>query len=131
MDFAIIENGVVVNVVVWDGDTENWTPPENQTAERIEEGVEACIGYKFEGGTFIAPPTPPISKEEILANNTSTRTYLLNLALSEISPLQYAVDLDMATTQEKDLLLLWKKYSVAVNRVDLNKESPDWPIAPV
>lgn len=31
-DYLIIEQNVVVNVVVWDGDTSKWTPPQGSIA---------------------------------------------------------------------------------------------------
>lgn len=48
-----------------------------------------------------------------------------------MSPLQDAVDLDIATTEEKELLLAWKKYRVLLNRIAV-KEAPDidWPNTP-
>lgn len=49
-----------------------------------------------------------------------------------IAPLQNAVELDMATADENELLLAWKKYRVLLNRVDITK-APDilWPDKPV
>ncbi|WP_340608936.1 tail fiber assembly protein, partial [Xenorhabdus bharatensis] len=46
-------------------------------------------------------------------------------------PLQDAVDLDMATKEEKAALLKWKKYRVLLNRVDCST-APDivWPEQP-
>jgi hypothetical protein len=48
-----------------------------------------------------------------------------------ITPLQDAVDLDIATEQEQQKLAAWKKYRVLLNRVDTSK-APDieWPKAP-
>lgn len=57
--YAIIENGVVVNIVVWDGNTETWQPPEGATAVTITDGTgPAYIGFPFAGGKFEAPPPP-------------------------------------------------------------------------
>ncbi|EEU6178823.1 tail fiber assembly protein, partial [Salmonella enterica] len=46
----------------------------------------------------------------------------------KIAPLQDAVDLDIATDDEKAQLDEWKKYRVLVNRVDTS--NPDWPAQP-
>ncbi len=51
------------------------------------------------------------------------------MASEKIAPLQDAVDLDIATDDEKAQLDEWKKYRVLVNRVDTT--SPDWPDVPV
>lgn len=57
-----------------------------------------------------------------------TKSRLLQMASEKIAPLQDAVDLGLATDDEKAQLDEWKKYRVLVNRVDtLN---PDWPEKP-
>ncbi|EBD9557521.1 tail fiber assembly protein [Salmonella enterica subsp. enterica serovar Muenchen] len=57
-----------------------------------------------------------------------TKSRLLQMASEKIAPLQDAVDLDIATDDEKAQLDEWKKYRVLVNRVDISK--PDWPEQP-
>lgn len=50
-----------------------------------------------------------------------------------IAPLQYAVNLDMATEQEKAALLAWMRYSVELNRVEAQPGYPltiEWPVPP-
>ncbi|ECW0880022.1 tail fiber assembly protein, partial [Salmonella enterica subsp. enterica] len=47
----------------------------------------------------------------------------------KIAPLQDAVDLGIATDDEKAQLDEWKKYRVLVNRVDTS--APSWPDKPV
>ena len=59
---AQIENGTVVNVIMWDGtpcseETPNgWTPPEGQQAVEIPDGTPVAISWLWNGSTF-APPT--------------------------------------------------------------------------
>jgi hypothetical protein len=57
--YAIIEAGVVVNMVVWDGNTETWQPPDGSTAELLPDGSPISIGYTFDGTNFAAPVTQP------------------------------------------------------------------------
>ena len=59
---------------------------------------------------------------------TEQKESLLALAASKIAPLQDAVDLDIATKAEVELLLAWKKCRVLLNRVDTSK--PEWPPLP-
>lgn len=54
-DFAVVENGVVANIVVWDGDTETWSPPEGSIVIPIPEGVVAGIGCRYDGSTITSP----------------------------------------------------------------------------
>ncbi|QWT43017.1 tail fiber assembly protein [Dickeya dadantii] len=55
--------------------------------------------------------------DQILAVSLQ-KVRLLNDATKEITPLQDAVDLEMATDDEKAPLTAWKKYRVLLNRVD-------------
>lgn len=56
------------------------------------------------------------------------KTELMTAATKQIDPLQDAIDLDMATDEEKAQLTTWKKYRVLLNRVDTTV-APDitWP----
>lgn len=52
-------------------------------------------------------------------------------ATIEIAPLQDAIDLDMATEEEKKRLIAWKKYRVLVNRTDTSTaDNIVWPEKP-
>ena len=75
------------------------------------------------------PPTP----EETMAIVSSERDRILALAAVRISPLQYAVDIDIASKGEKESLLLWKKFSIDVSRINLQQGFPEdiiWPVPP-
>ena len=55
MNYAIIDStGLVINTVVWDGETP-WSPPAGQTAVPFTEGG---IGWTYANGTFTPPPSP-------------------------------------------------------------------------
>ncbi|HGJ3203845.1 TPA: tail fiber assembly protein, partial [Salmonella enterica subsp. enterica serovar Thompson] len=58
-----------------------------------------------------------------------TKSRLLQMASGKIAPLQDAVDLGIATDDEKVQLDEWKKYRVLINRVDTS--APSWPDKPV
>lgn len=74
---------------------------------------------------------PPKSKEQLISEAESKKQSLLVEANNLISPLQDAVDLDMATEEEIALLKEWKKYRVLLNRIDTSL-APDieWPQKP-
>ncbi|VFS40770.1 putative tail fiber protein [Enterobacter cancerogenus] len=82
--------------------------------------------YKFSDGAFvdIRPSATEIAEQK--------KNELMEEADKVIAPLQDAVELDMATADENELLLAWKKYRVLLNRVDITK-TPDisWPDKPV
>ncbi|WP_437216250.1 tail fiber assembly protein [Pectobacterium sp. LFLA-215] len=51
-------------------------------------------------------------------------------ATTHITELSYAVDLTIATDEEQERLTQWKRYLVALNRLDLTAASVMWPEAP-
>ncbi|HFT7756814.1 tail fiber assembly protein [Enterobacter hormaechei] len=81
--------------------------------------------FKFLEGTFIdiRPSDADVAEQK--------KSELMAVAERAIAPLQDAVDLDIATTEEKESLLAWKKYRVLLNRVNV-REAPDlyWPETP-
>jgi hypothetical protein len=56
MNYAIIDNtGLVVNVILWDGESE-WQPPEGYQAVELTDG--AGIGWTYADGVFTPPAIP-------------------------------------------------------------------------
>ena len=53
--YLLIENGTVINAVMWDGDPEKWSPPAGQTAIIQPSGSLAGIGWTYDGAKFTAP----------------------------------------------------------------------------
>ncbi|KGA39925.1 tail assembly protein [Pectobacterium odoriferum] len=51
-------------------------------------------------------------------------------ATSRINELTYAVNLDIATDNEKTALTTWQTYAVLLSRIDVNAAKIDWPEAP-
>ncbi|MEI7408133.1 tail fiber assembly protein [Pectobacterium aroidearum] len=51
-------------------------------------------------------------------------------ATSRINELTYAIDLDIATDDEKTALTAWQKYAVLLSRIDAFAAKIDWPEAP-
>jgi len=55
-NYAIVIDGVVDNVVVWSGDTSEWSPPAGSQAVIIAPGIEVSIGFVYDGTSFKASP---------------------------------------------------------------------------
>ncbi|MBN3045334.1 tail fiber assembly protein [Pectobacterium brasiliense] len=51
-------------------------------------------------------------------------------ATSRINELTYAVNLDIATGEEKASLTAWQKYAVLLSRIDLSAPGIEWPVTP-
>lgn len=74
---------------------------------------------------------PLPTRDYLISLAESKKNQLLSNATAVIAPLQDAVDLEMATSNEIYSLQEWKKYRVLVNRVDISA-APDieWPEEP-
>ncbi|EMA8653166.1 tail fiber assembly protein [Cronobacter dublinensis] len=82
------------------------------------------------GQPVLADPPPP-DQETLNALAASKKTALMRAAGDAIAPLQDAVNLGMATDEEKMRLTEWLKYRVLLNRIDTSA-APDitWPETP-
>lgn len=93
--------------------------------------LEITAPGEYPADTTIYPPLTPYDKwngerwvtdtaaqqaAEIASANT-TKSRLIKIASEQIQPLQDAVDLDMATEAEKNMLNEWRKYRVLLTRV--------------
>jgi len=58
-NWAVILGDTVVNVVLWDGDTSTWSPPEGYIMAVIPAGSAATVGWGWDGTNFVAPSVPP------------------------------------------------------------------------
>jgi len=63
MNYAVVKNGVVENVVVWDGVTEFSVAD----SELIEATANARVGGSWDGNvfTFVEPPVPEPTAEQV------------------------------------------------------------------
>jgi hypothetical protein len=65
-NFAIIKNGIVENVIVWDGVCELQI---EGTLIEVPESIGVSIGFLYQDGQFI-DPNPPIIEEPIVEPTT-------------------------------------------------------------
>ncbi|MFU9138308.1 tail fiber assembly protein [Erwinia tasmaniensis] len=84
--------------------------------------------WVFDGKKIIART---YTADELAEQATVTRDNLQAEATLKIAPLQDAVDIYDATEEERANLTAWKKYRVALNRLDLST-APEitWPEVP-
>lgn len=78
-------------------------------------------------------PCPPPSDEVLRRRAFHIRDYLLAEAAIRISPLQDASDVNEATPAELAALTAWKRYRLALNRIDTQPAFPreiTWPLMP-
>ncbi|MFT1618232.1 tail fiber assembly protein [Enterobacter kobei] len=91
--------------------------------ENFPNDVDIFGGWQFDGAN--------VSRVSVdyVAENEAFKHKLISEATLFIAPLQDAVDLSMATTEETEALLQWKKYRVLLSRVD--PKAPVWPTKPI
>ncbi|EBU6937860.1 tail fiber assembly protein [Salmonella enterica subsp. enterica serovar Manchester] len=136
------------HIAVFDAETQTWSLQEDHRGETVYDTTTGNQMYISEPGplpenaTSVSPgggykkwdgkawvKDEAAEKAARLRQAEETKSRLLQMASEKIAPLQDAVDLGLATDDEKAQLDEWKKYRVLVNRVDtLN---PDWPDVPV
>lgn len=144
--YALIEQstGIVVNVVIWDGDTTQWAP---------EDGFFAILsdvagpGWTYVNDQFAAPPPPELTEAEILAMQSSILQQLNQLAADQkaaltnrIGVIGDAIEFEEATPEEitelpirQTQLTAWKRYAVLLGRVTTQEGwllSVIWPEQP-
>ncbi|BCQ23170.1 tail fiber assembly protein [Caballeronia sp. NK8] len=141
-NYALVQNGQVVNVIVWDGTpytpatddqpAAGWSPPEGTTAVKLDADSTVSIGYGYDGSTFTAPPAPPVPAPT-MAEKQAQQSALMTQATNEIAVLTDATDPDIVDAVDPaDVaeLKAWKQYRVALSKIDITQASPVWPTAP-
>lgn len=123
------------------------TDPFNGAIEITEEQYRTAVdgmcegmAVSIEGGFSVAfapppevlPEVPP-TLDELRAAVFIKRDGLIAAASARMAPLQDAQDLGEATAAEEATMLAWKRYRVALNRVEQQAGFPgviDWPGSP-
>ncbi|EBH3320931.1 tail fiber assembly protein [Salmonella enterica subsp. enterica] len=135
------------HIAVFDAETQTWSLQEDHRGETVYDTTTGNQIYISEPGplpenvTSVSPDGEYQKwdgkawvKDEAaetaarLREAEGTKSRLLQMASGKIAPLQDAVDLGLATDEEKSQFAEWKKYRVLVNRVDTS--SPIWPEIP-
>ncbi|EAR7070804.1 tail fiber assembly protein [Salmonella enterica] len=135
------------HIAIFDAETETWSLHEDHRGETVYDTTTGNQVYisapgplpanvtaispdgqyeKWDGNKWVKDEAAETAAQLREAEETKKR--LLQTASEKIAPLQDAVDLDIATDDEKAQLDEWKKYRVLVNRVDTS--NPDWPDIP-
>lgn len=78
---------------------------------------------------YLSDPPPP-SHDELVSSAVIMKSEMMKEASIQISTLQDAVDFDMATDEEAQALISWKKYRVLLNRIDTSNPPVNWPDKP-
>lgn len=139
--YAVIENGMVINVIVWDGKTSMAWRGDQLAIQIAQSGVGTSspipgIGWSYENGVFTPPPSPPLTPESIAAKNLALAQAAYNVATTKITALNEQIaDADYAGTTEAEVnadLITWTDYRKKLRAyIKANDGSKDLPVAPV
>ncbi|EAA9235328.1 tail fiber assembly protein [Salmonella enterica subsp. enterica serovar Bredeney] len=135
------------HTAVFDFETQTWSLKEDHRGETVYDTTNGNQVYISDPGplpenvTSVSPDgeyqkwdgkawvkDEAAEKTAQLRQAEETKSRLLQMASGKIAPLQDAVDLGIATDDEKVQLDEWKMYRVQVNRV--KPSEPDWPEKP-
>ena len=128
MNYAVIENGVVTNIAVWDGESD-WQQT-NALVLPVSDNVR--IGWYYEKGKFSPPTQPPKTHDELLREAEAQRQSLIDAAMASISLIQLKLQAGRKLTQaETTRLNAVLDYIDAVTATDTST-APDviWPELP-
>ena len=127
-NYAVIENGKVVNVIVWDG-----VAGLGDGDQMIIETVDGCgIGWTYAGGEFIPPPVADQEPAELIASADAEKQNRLSYATNKIVVWQTKLLMGRTLTDSESAKLnAWMDYIDAVQAINTST-APDieWPVAP-
>ena len=130
--YAVIENGMVVNVIVWDGEDEFTVPDNLQLINISDISEQPGIGWAYSDGVFTAPLPPERSHDELVADAEQKKQSLIDAAMVNISVIQLKLQAGRKLTQaETTRLKAVLDYIDAVTATDTST-APDviWPELP-
>ncbi|QPG28581.1 tail fiber assembly protein [Pantoea sp. SM3640] len=123
--YARIENQRVAEIVSLNVKPEKLYHPSLLWVEITSLPEQPDINYNYSNGVFTAPVAD--GKDAILIAS-SRLVAEMDKANRAIAPLQDAVDTGIATNAEFDRLVEWKKFRVALSRLDVsNAPDIEWP----
>jgi len=127
--YARIENQCVAEIVSLNVKPEKLYHPSLVWVDITALPEQPDVNYRYSDGVFSAPATEAENAVLIASSRLAAE---MDVANRTIAPLQDAVDISIATDAEIARLAEWKRYRVALSRIDTSK-APDieWPVMPV
>lgn len=104
-EFAIIQNEIVENVILWDG-TSEYTPPTGATSVQVPPGTIVGIGCSYSNGVFSAPAssTPPAPTLAQQAAAAAVSTVALTSTSTSALDGTYSIDNESRLDMQSEVL---------------------------
>lgn len=126
--YARIENQRVAEIVTLNVKPEKLYHPSLEWVDITALPEQPDVNYHYSDGVFSAPVT---ETENAVLISSSRLAAEMDEVNRTIAPLQDAVDISIATDEETIRLSGWKRYRVALSRIDTSKAPEiEWPIKP-
>lgn len=124
--YVRIENQRVAEIVSLNVKPEKLYHPSLVWVDITALAEQPDVDYSYNDGKFTAPDKEAVNEVLIASSRLAAE---MDKANRTIAPLQDAVDISIATDEEITRLTKWKRYRVALNRVDIS-EAPNikWPV---
>lgn len=126
--YARIENQFVAEIVTLNVKPEKLYHPSLVWVDITALSEQPDVNYNYSDGVFSAPFTE--AENAVLIANSRLAAEM-DKANRTIAPLQDAVDISIATEEEISRLAVWKRYRVALSRIEVSKAPViEWPVRP-
>jgi len=126
--YARIENQCVAEIVTLNVKPEKLYHPSLIWVDITALPDQPDVNYNYSDGVFSAPTTEAENAVLIASSRLAAE---MDVANRTIAPLQDAVDISIATDDETTRLSEWKRYRVALSRIDTSKAPGiEWPVMP-
>lgn len=125
--YARIANQCVAEIVSLNVKPEKLYHPSMVWVDITALPEQPDVNFNYSDGVFSSPATEAENAIQIASSRLGAE---LDVANRTIAPLQDAVDISIATDEEITRLSEWKRYRVALSRIDTLKPNIEWPERP-
>lgn len=132
-EFAVIKNGLVVNVILWDGADAAFADGIDGALIAVPDGAAVGVGWGYDGSTFTPPPEPEKTKEQLIQEAVTKKEMLIQSANEYINSRQWPGKAAIGRLTGDGLAQynLWLDYLDALEAIDPPSTlNINWPVLP-
>ncbi|MEI9579428.1 tail fiber assembly protein [Enterobacter asburiae] len=132
-EFAVIKDGLVVNIILWDGKDNAFAKDIDGELIAIPEGIQVGIGWSYDAEKFTSPPEPAKTKEQLIQEANLEKEGRINSANDYMNSNQWPGKAAIGRLKGDELTQynLWLDYLDALMAVDTSSApNIEWPTPP-